>query len=442
MVAGLLLIADEATAGRMLVGRRGTTGESLAMAVDPESNAPTEGAPLQGGSSSQDPGQSGEQSPQQPSPEQPVPEEALRSQRLESLGQLAGDAAHDFNNVLGVILGYVELARMGLGEDHPQALRQLGLALSTVDRARKLADGLLEFAPRVARAPDLADLSEAVRVACDLLGRTTDPRIKVELTLSEDVPCTPLDRLRLGQVVTNLFMNAAQALPEGGRIDVTTERVVLEADAGRPAGDYAVLHVRDSGGGVPPALREQIFEPRFSTRPEDRSGLGLWVARGIVGRHGGWIEVDGGPEGAGFQAWLPSALRVPEAQGPSATAGLAGADVLVLDADAGVRGVLRAHLELEGFRVHEAASAVEGEQLLRARSAAFRLLFVAERLPDAKGADVAWLAAGLPEPIPAVLLSAGGAVPRLPGDAAVLALPFLHADLTRLLREDLRIQTG
>ncbi len=371
-----------------------------------------------------------------------TPEDVERAQRLESLGELASDAAHDFNNVLGVILGYVELARMGLGEEHVQAHRQLGLALSTVDRARELADGLLAFAPRTIRSQDLATLPDAVDAVCGLLTRTLDPRIEVAVTHGAAVPVTPLDRLGLEQVLTNLCCRAAWAMPTGGQLEVTTEQRVSPAGAAVPAGTYAVVQIRDSAGGAPPAMLAAGGEPRFVPRPQDRAHLSLWVARDLVLRHGGRIETESDGQGTLVRVWLPNALAVRTSAAASARLRETTTDVLVVDSDAAGRDVLRGYLEKAGLRVAEADSLSAGEAALRAPQAAVDLLMVAERFPDGAGAELIWLAAGLAKPPAAVLLAGGGRAPRLPASAARLAHPFLQVEVTRLLRDDLGIETG
>lgn len=363
-------------------------------------------------------------------PDSRTAEQLRRAQRLEGLGALAGRAAHDFNNVLGVVLGYVELAKMGLGEEHPKVRRHLDLALSTVDRVRELADSLLDVAHREARTPDVAEPEAAVRSACALLARTLDPRITLVVETDPAAPCTPLDLPTLRQVVMNLCLNAADAMPEGGRLEVQTERVVLADSPALPAGCYSVLRVRDSGPGVSEVARARLFEPWFSTRPEDRSGLGLWVARTGVERVGGRIEVGGDGQGAEFAVWLPHALAV---RPPPAATEPPGGPVLLVDADAAARAVLRLQLEKDGHEVLEAASAAEADAILRAGAVA--VLLVDGALPDVPGADLVWQAAALPHAPRILWLGPAQAVGALPAGTGMLPKPFLHADLTRALHE-------
>ena len=355
------------------------------------------------------------------------PEARRRAQQLESLGALAGRAAHDFNNVLGVILGYVELARMGLGEREPTSARYLEKALEVVDRARELSDGILDVARVPQAAADVAPPGPALEDAAALLGRTLDARVELEVVNEPGVPTTPLDTAALRQVVMNLCQNAAQAMPEGGRITLGARGVVVDGEGGLPPGSYAVVRVADTGPGVPADLHERIFEPWVTSMPRERNGMGLAVARVLVERFGGRIEAGGGEQGAVFEVWLPNALTSREAhdEGPE------GGDVLIIEPDADARAVLRGYLEADGHTVREAATADAG--LCELLAGGVRLALIDQRLPDAPGSDVAWRAAALPRAPHLVVLAADpGTV--LPAGTRRLAKPFLHADLTQALR--------
>lgn len=358
--------------------------------------------------------------------------EALaRSQRLENLGALAGRAAHDFNNVLGVVLGYVELARMGLGGEHPKAAHYLDKALETVDRAREISDGILDAArDSMRRRPDLAVPEQAVTSACALLARTLDSRIELVVSADAGAPITPLDEPTLQQVILGLCISAARALPEGGRLEVGVRGVEVEGEGGLPPGSYAVLRVADNGPGVPGDLHERIFEPSYSEASDARGGQGLTLARALVERFGGRLEAGGDDAGAVFQVWLPSALRVREAREEDAAA----SDVLIVDADPQARDVMRAYLEADGHPVREAGSAAEA--LASVVGGGVAVALVDERLPDARGTDLVWRAAALPRAPRLVVLGAGeGTV--LPRGSWLLDKPFLRDDLTRVLREAL-----
>ena len=373
--------------------------------------------------------------------------QVLRAHRLESLGHLAGGVAHDFNNVLGVILGYVELAKMNMRGADPKVHRHLDLALATLGRARTLADRLLEFTREEPRTSDVCDLNETVQEVRELLSETLDRRVKFDVNLARNLPPPPLDIDSMRQVVTNLCLNAAEAMGGGGRITLDTFRTEV-APGGvpeLPPGTYCGLRVTDTGPGVPPELRSRIFEPYFTTRPHTNSGLGLWVVRGLVERFDGRIEVSGDETGACFTLWLPSSLEVWSLEGREDGEGSnlsQPVDVLVVDDEPGVRDITRAFLEIEGYSVLEAETGSEALAMLRARPGGVRVVFLDHLLPDAKGAELAWQIERM-DPAPRVVMVTGmpGAADshELPEGTQVLAKPFLHDDVTSLLRDTLGV---
>ena len=181
--------------------------------------------------------------------ERPAPTEARsaeqmqRAHKLESLGQLAHGVAHDINNVLGVILGYVELAKMRLSDADPKVVRHLEMALSTLGRARTLADRLMEFAREDRRTADVSDLSDTVQHVREMLAETLDRQVVFEVNLGASVPPTPLESAQLQQLVMNLCLNAAEAMPRGGRVTLSSLREEVAS------GHYRV-HLDDNISGT------------------------------------------------------------------------------------------------------------------------------------------------------------------------------------------------
>ncbi len=338
---------------------------------------------------------------------------AERSQRLADLAALAGGAAHDVNNVLGVILGYVELARMGLESDPAKAAGWLEKALSSVDRAREVSDGLLDAVRREGLAPDLAPLAEAVDAGATLLAHTLGPAVVVEVTGAEaEGPCTPLDLPRLRQVVVALGLDAAAAMPDGGRLTLA----VGHETAG--AGTRAWLRVSDTG---------------HAPRPTPEGARSVAVARAIVERWGGTLTTVAGAEGGEARVELPCALAVP----PRRAAPAEGARVLVVDADAATREILRERLSGRAFTVHEAGTLAEARALLAGQ--ACDLLLVDAVLPDGTGAELAAEAE-----VAGLVFTTGrpDTLPLLPPHARVLPKPYLEADLAEALREALADTPG
>ena len=236
-----------------------------------------------------------------------------QSQKLESLGLLAGAVAHDFNNLLSAIRGYSELLARetdGRSADHAQEL------LKASDSAAALIRQLLTFSHREP-APNAApvELSSVVRDTSTMLRRLVGPKIDFECEMDPVVAC--VDTGRLQQVLLNLVVNARDAMPDGGTLRIVTRLVELDDQiasryVGARPGAYAFVGVEDTGVGIERNVRERMFEPFFTTKPAGvGTGLGLSTVYGIVRQHGGFIAVDSEP-GAGttFCVYLPAA-RVP-----------------------------------------------------------------------------------------------------------------------------------
>ncbi len=231
-------------------------------------------------------------------------EDTLRLQKLESLGFLAGGIAHDFNNLLQLVSGSVDLAQMLLSESKeslpPKRIERMqylmGQAEGGLKRAAGLSDKLLTFArggDPVIMPTDVAPvIAEAVEFALH------GSRIKSTVEMAEDLHVVRGDAGQLHQVFTNIVMNAKQAMPRGGELDIRAENAAVGPGQKRlPEGDYVLVSIRDSGVGIPGKIVKNIFDPYFTTKQEG-SGLGLSNALSIIHKHGGWIDVES-QEGAG-----------------------------------------------------------------------------------------------------------------------------------------------
>ncbi len=241
--------------------------------------------------------------------------------RLEALGQLASGVAHDFNNLLAAISGFAELARDRAGAfgDVPaaQEIRQdLDELLAVTDRGSAITKQLLAFSRRAPVKPRPMDLSEAVREVAPMLGRLLTSRVDLRTDLSDRLPKVMMDPGQFTQVLMNLLVNARDAMPDGGRVDVTTKAL--------PAGDREVppsladtpcvlLEVADTGTGMSEAVRRRIFEPFFTTKEQGKgTGLGLPVVLAAIETAGGVLTVESEPgRGSVFRAYLPAAASRP-----------------------------------------------------------------------------------------------------------------------------------
>jgi PAS domain S-box-containing protein len=277
-------------------------------------------------------------------------EETAKAQRLESLGVLAGGIAHDFNNILTVVLGNVSLARMGLPDDHP-AVARLADAGTAVGRARDLTQQLLTFAKGGAPVRCVGPVDEVVRSSSTLAlaGSSAD----CTLEIAPDLWPAEIDEGQIAQVVSNLVINADQAMPAGGRIRVLAANVRVSGGLPHPmpSGRYVRVSVRDDGMGIPANHLSRIFDPYFTTKQKG-SGLGLSVCYSIVKNHGGGMFVESQLGlGACFHVYLPAADDVASTPPEGVPRSVRGAGrVLVMDDDPLVRGVLAAMLTELGFQ--------------------------------------------------------------------------------------------
>jgi signal transduction histidine kinase len=213
-------------------------------------------------------------------------EEMLRqSQKMEAVGQLTGGIAHDFNNLLTIILANLERADR-LGQGDPRLKRSLASAREGADRAARLTHQLLAFSRRQPLLPRPQDLNAILRGMSDMLGRTLGPRIEVRLDLDPDARPVLIDSSQAENAILNLAINARDAMPGGGRLDIST----------RAQDDRLILAVTDSGVGMPPEVAERAFEPFYTTKGlGEGSGLGLSQVYGFTRQSGGDIAIESEP---------------------------------------------------------------------------------------------------------------------------------------------------
>ena len=239
-------------------------------------------------------------------------EEQLRqTQRLESVGQLAGGVAHNFNNALAAIIGYSELIARRLDADDP-VLADVQQILSVAEQAAALTRELLTFSRKERINPTVFDLNKAVESSRALLGPLLGAHIQLHLRLDRSLRRVRADRRQMEQIVTNLALNARDAMPDGGSLTLETSDVTVTEAMARTypdarCGSYARLSVRDTGTGMERATLARVFEPFFTTKePGQGVGLGLSMVHGAVTQIGGFVTADSRPgRGTTFGLYLP-----------------------------------------------------------------------------------------------------------------------------------------
>ena len=374
----------------------------------------------------------------------------LESQKLESLGVLAGGVAHDFNNILTAILGNANLASMELPDDHPvrPQLRQIEIASR---RASDLCAQMLAYAGKAAFITSPVNLSALVRDTAALLEATVGRRVRLELSTADNLPAVLGDATQLRQIVMNLVINAADAIGErtDGTVEVRTFARDLTAEffAGavqspaRKAGHYVGLEVTDNGGGMNPEILKRIFEPFFTTKFSGR-GLGLAAVLGIVQSHQGALFVESTPgKGTTFRLFLPASAAQAKDAGPGPAtrpAPLAGT-VLVIDDEPAVRLVAIKALRAAGLQVIEAGDGQAALAMYAQRAADINLVLLDLTMPGLSGEETLRQLRALAPTLPVLVMSGyseGETMGRCAslGVSGYLAKPFEISDLVTRLR--------
>jgi PAS domain S-box-containing protein len=283
-------------------------------------------------------------------------ERVRQSEKMEAVGRLAGGIAHDFNNILTVVLGSAAELEQRASDPEARALAQEVVASG--ERAAALTRQLLAFSRQQPIAADrTVDLNAVVRGLERMLRRVIPESISIETRLDEAPVVVHADPSQLEQVLLNLVVNARDAMPAGGRLEISTrtaDRAPPECDV---AGACALLEVKDSGTGIDASARPHIFEPFFTTKRDGKgTGLGLATVFSIVKRTRGAIAVESAPgAGTSFTVCLPRADGAPAAEGRRASAEEGGrGTVLVVEDERAVRAVVCRALERAGYTVLEA----------------------------------------------------------------------------------------
>ncbi|WP_026842471.1 PAS domain-containing hybrid sensor histidine kinase/response regulator [Citrifermentans bremense] len=288
------------------------------------------------------------------------------SQKMESIGQLAGGVAHDFNNMLSVIMGYAQLCQIEV-EENSSLWLYLQEVVKAGERSRDMVRKLLAFSRKEIISPRAVDLNMHCIETEKTLSRLIGEEIKLDFIPATTLWTVKIDPSQVDQILMNLAVNARDAMPEGGCLTISTENATVDEafcdyrlDA-RP-GEYACLTVADTGFGMDKELTKRIFEPFFTTKDVGKgTGLGLATVYGIVTQNGGFLDVDSEPgEGTSFRIYLPRLKDEPvEEAKPCPDQPKGSGTILVVEDDPMLRTMATQMLEKIGYRVIQA----EGPQI-------------------------------------------------------------------------------
>ncbi|MBU5638720.1 response regulator [Geomonas sp. Red69] len=370
-------------------------------------------------------------------------EEQLRqSQKMEAVGTLAGGIAHDFNNILTVIAGYASLIQINTEESETAAMA--GEIMISVERAAEMTRSLLAFSRKQEVHLETVDLNQVVAELHKSLSRLISEEIELVVRVCGEELCCLADRGQLEQVLINLAVNARDAMPGGGVLDISTGVAEPEGED-LPAGRCAVITVSDNGTGMDKEVQERVFEPFFTTKEVGKgTGLGLSSSYGIIKKHNGAIRMQSAPgAGTSFSIYLPLSGERPcrERGDAGGRCGAGSGTVLLVEDEETVRNMTRLLLERHGYRVLTACNGQEALELFRQNLGSVQLMLSDVVMPRMNGRElcerVRQLAPGLPvifmSGYPADVMSEKG----IGGGGAYLQKPVKPEELLGALRQAL-----
>jgi nitrogen-specific signal transduction histidine kinase len=324
-------------------------------------------------------------------------EDQLRqSQKMESIGTLAGGISHDFNNILTAIIGYGSLLQMKMAADNPLR-HNVDQILASANRATSLTQGLLAYSRKQVLNPQQVNLNDIIMKVERLLERLIGEDVEFKCILTDQDVTVLADAGQLEQILMNLATNARDAMPDGGYLYIETRRVDLDEvlakahNVGKTAA-YAQILVTDSGTGMDQKTRERIFEPFFTTKDVGKgTGLGLAMVYGIIKQHNGFVEVESEiGRGTTLKIYLPIASGARQAIQPvDPTAARGGTEtILVAEDDETVRNFITSVLAQFGYSVIQADDGEDAVKKFMANRGAIKMLLLDVMMPKKNGREV------------------------------------------------------
>ncbi len=364
-------------------------------------------------------------------------EQFLRAQRMESIGMLAAGIAHDLNNVLAPILMAAPMLRERASD--PADIRMIETLEKSAERGTGLVRQILAFAHGASGAHRLVQVKHLLRDITNVISQTFPKTIRLEENVPNELWPIKANPTQIHQVLLNLCVNARDAMAAGGILRLRAENCALDEMAahaipGARAGSWLVLHVEDTGTGIPPEVLARMWEPFFTTKEADKgSGLGLSTVRGIVENHSGFIILQTKPgKGTTVVVYLPAAEGPDngdksDSHHPFAIRGN-GELILVVDDEAQIREVTAATLAHFGYRVLVASDGTEAVALFAQRSSEISVIVTDLSMPNLDGAGLANVAQHINPNIKILtvsgLSSGGRKIPRQQFAGAFLLKPF------------------
>jgi len=293
-------------------------------------------------------------------------EEAIRSHKLESLGIFAGGIAHDFNNILSAIVGCISLARIKI-DNKEKAIKLLEEAEKAGLRARRLTEQLLAFSKGGNPVKQITSIIDVVMESADFI--MSGSKTALNYNIEPDVQKVDIDKGQIGQVIQNIILNASQAMPSGGviNISVRNQTILEENPISIQEGPYVAIEIKDEGSGIESKNLKKIFDPYFTTK-NDGNGLGLTICHSIIKRHGGGIDVESVPgKGSIFTIYLPSCCDVQSEKEKTpefkSSRNLNNISIIIMDDEPQLRYIMKEVLTDEGAKIFTVSNGSEAVDL-------------------------------------------------------------------------------
>jgi len=326
-------------------------------------------------------------------------EEQLRQvQKLRAIGQLAGGIAHDFNNIIQAIHGYADISLMKINQDDPLYKNLNEIKNSTI-RADNLTRQLILFSRRQPMEMKPLGLNSVIQDLTNMLSRLIGEDISLTIDLESELWTVNADAGTVEQAIMNITVNAKDAMPDGGKLNIKTQNVDIDKEYCRVytyarQGKFVCLMLEDTGVGMDKPIIDRIFEPFFTTRGLGKgTGMGLSVVYGIVKQHKGWINVESSPNiGTIFKIYLPAVSIKPEKkqEAPVSLGDLIGKGerILVIEDEEAVMDITTKRLSENGYKVFAAANVKEAMDIFEKEKGDFDLVFADIVLPDGRGPEL------------------------------------------------------
>jgi PAS domain S-box-containing protein len=315
------------------------------------------------------------------------------AQKIDSIGNLAGGIAHDFNNILSAILGSASIMRRRLTEK-AKLYKYVEIIESSARRGSSLTRQLLTFARKTETTVKPVNINELIRDTLHLFQRSVTREIVVRTSFTDDGAVTNGDDGQIQQAILNLFLNARDAMPDGGKLSVSTRIIVADARTAsqfssvRP-GPFVQITVTDTGQGISQEIQNRIFEPFFTTK-DHGTGLGLSVVYGVIQGHGGFVNMESAPaRGTTFSVYLPRVSASTQGAGPQRPKRLPHGqeNILIIDDELSVCEIARDMLTGLGYTVYTEHDGKAGVEYYKTRQASIDLILLDINMPVMSGKD-------------------------------------------------------